>query len=128
MWSRIGDGDIVVETPNSNIIYWGNAGPSSSTDQGQLDVDNTNGTGPENVFWSNNTSSSVPPTGVYNVCFSQYAFNPNASSIYPITARVTVVGSGNTTLTFTRTFTSYYFNYNHCGSSSGGFLGSFTYP
>jgi uncharacterized protein YfaP (DUF2135 family) len=125
MWSRNGDGDIVVTTPNSHTISYMNTGPSSSTDQGQLDVDNTNTTGPENIFWSNN--SSVPPSGVYYVCFEQYRFNPNATVSNPIVATVTIMRSTNTTLTFTRNFTSYQTDYYTCNSYSNTLLGSFTY-
>ncbi|CAF4985165.1 unnamed protein product, partial [Rotaria sp. Silwood1] len=85
-WSRAGDGDLVLRTPNNHVIYWNNAGPSFSTDQGYLDVDDKNGTGPENIFWSN--TSSIPPTGTYYVCFEPYLFNPNASLSIPITATV----------------------------------------
>lgn len=116
----------MVATPNNKIIFYDNSGPSSATDQGELDVDNTNGTGPENVFWSN--SGSVPPTGIYYVCFSQYSFNPNATLTYPITATVRVMRSANSTLIFTKTFTSYYQNYTACNSNSSGLLGSFSYP
>ena len=71
-WSRPGDGDIVVRTPTGNTIAYNNTGPSQYTDQGQLDKDDRNGTGPENVFWSN--SRSIPPTGIYYVCFEPYFF------------------------------------------------------
>ncbi len=125
-WSRPGDGDIVVATPNSNFISYQNRGPSYNTDYGQLDVDDQVGTGPENVFWSN--SGYVPPTGVYYVCFSQYSFNPTASYTNPITATVKVVLSTNSTLTFTKTFTYVYQAYSACDSSSSNLLGSFTYP
>jgi uncharacterized protein YfaP (DUF2135 family) len=126
LWSRPGDGDIVVATPNGNLIDFMNLGPSISTDQGQLDIDDKNGTGPENVFWSN--SSSVPPSGVYYVCFEQYSFATNASPANPIVATVIVVGTINTTLTFTENFTSFYQDYSQCGSASGSLVASFTYP
>lgn len=125
-WSRAGDGDIVVATPNNRIIYYQNKGPSSSTDQGQLDVDDLTGTGPENVFWTR--SSTVPPTGLYNTCFSQYSFNITANSTYPITATIKISRGTNATLTFQKTFTSNNRGYSACNSNSTTFMGSFTYP
>jgi hypothetical protein len=124
-WSRPGDGDIVVATPDNKIIYFSNKGPSLNTSQGQLDVDNQNGTGPENVFWSN--SSPVPPTGTYYVCFSQYNFTSNASVSNPIIATVKVERPPSVPSTFTKNFTSPYKNYNQCDSTSSNLLGSFTY-
>lgn len=125
-WSRKGDGDIVVGTPNNKVIYFGNSGPSSSTEQGELDVDDMVGKGPENVFWPN--SGALPPNGTYYVCFSQFSFTTNASPTNPIQATARVVGSGSNTLTFTRNFTSYYKNSTTCDSTSGNLLGSFPYP
>lgn len=125
-WSRPGDGDIVVTTPNNNIIYYANKGPSVLTDDGELDVDNKNGTGPENVFWSNSTS--VPPTGVYYVCFSQYDFSTNASSTNPIRADVQIVRTSSSVLIFTKNFTFFYQDYSTCNSFSVNLLASFTYP
>lgn len=116
----------MVTTPNNNTIYYNNIGPSILTDQGQLDVDDKTGTGPENVFWSN--SSSVPPTGTYYVCFSQYNFFPNASSTDPIIASVKISRSTSSTLTFTKNFTFSYQDYATCDSFSPNLLGSFTYP
>ena len=125
-WSRSGDGDLVVATPNNKIIYYLNRGPSPLTDQGVLDVDNTAGKGPENVFWAYN--NTTPPTGVYYVCFSQYSFFPMVSSFSPITATAKIVRSTNTTLNFTKVFTTTYTDTTSCDSSSDTFLGSFTYP
>ena len=125
-WSRNGDGDIVVRTPNDHIINYNNMGPNASTDEGQLDIDDKVGTGPENIFWSN--SSTVPPTGTYYVCFSQFLFNPNASSVDPITASITIVRSTNTVITATKTFTSVIKNITTCTSTSPNLLTSFTYP
>lgn len=125
-WSRDGDGDIVVRTANNKVISYINPNISSATDFGQLDVDDKDGTGPENIFWSN--SSVSPPNGTYYVCFSQYNFNPNATSQYPIVATVKIKRSTNVDLIFTRNFTSYYRNASDCYSNSPHFLGSFTFP
>jgi len=91
-----------------------------------LDVDDKTGTGPENIFWSNSTSA--PPSGTYYVCFSQYEFNPNATSQYPIIATVKIKRVGNTDLIFTKNFTSNYRNGLNCNSTSFHLVGSFTYP
>jgi len=125
-WSRAGDGDIVVTTPNKNNIYYNMRGPSTSTDEGQLDKDDRVGTGPENIFWSN--SSSVPPTGVYYVCFEPYNFSPliNIKNSIPVTIKV--LRSNNTPLTVTKNFTSTITNYYQCSSTSPCLLTSSTYP
>lgn len=127
-WSRVGDGDIVVSTPNSNVICYTNKGPGSLTDFGQLDVDDKTGTGPENVFWSNSTGSSLPPNGIYYVCFEPYAFTANASVSNPIFVTARVFRTSNTALTFRRNFTSYQTDNYECGPSSSTLLGSFSYP
>ena len=49
-WSRPGDGDIVVGTPNGKYIYYGNVGPSTRTDGGVLDRDDLTGKVPENIY------------------------------------------------------------------------------
>ena len=125
-WSRVSDGDIVVRTPNNKVIFYNVTGPSPATDQGILDVDNTNGTGPENVFWSN--SSSVPPYGTYYVCFEPYDFLPHISPAFPVAVTVTVARSTNTPLTFQRNFTSEQKNGYACGPGLTSLMGSFTYP
>jgi len=61
-WFAVGDGDLHVQTPNNEHIYWGN--PIDSTG-GILDV-NSNIIGPESVIWPPNTT---PTTGLYHVCF-----------------------------------------------------------
>ncbi len=127
-WSRPGDGDIVVATPNGNIISYLNTGPSASTDQGQLDVDDKVGTGPENIFWTNSSSSSVPPNGTYYVCFEQYSFTQTATPSDPIIATVKIVSSSSSTLTFTRNFTFFVKDYTNCDANSDSLVGSFTYP
>jgi hypothetical protein len=80
-WSRAGDGDIIVITPSGKSIMFQNKGPSVNTDQGQLDHDDQNGTGPENVFWN-----QTAPSGIYHICFNEYVFSPPASNTNPITA------------------------------------------
>lgn len=62
-WDRPGDVDLHVVTPQGNEIYYARR----SQDGGQLDRDDTTGTGPENVFWTEN-----PPRGTYHVCATPY--------------------------------------------------------
>lgn len=125
-WSRPGDGDLVVVTPNNNVIYYANRGPSNLTDGGQLDVDDTTGTGPENIFWSNN--GTAPPNGTYYVCFSQFSFSTTTSPTNPISATVKIAHSNSTVVTYTRNFTATYKNYTACDATSDNLLGSFNYP
>lgn len=47
-WSTEGDVDLWVTDPNGEKVYWNS--PTSSSG-GYLDVDNTEGFGPENIFW-----------------------------------------------------------------------------
>lgn len=76
-------------------------GSTYDTNYGQLDVDDQNGMGPENVFWN----FTQPDRGTYLICFQQFAFNPFASPTNPITATVEVKQNGQPPQTFTKTFT-----------------------
>ena len=58
-WNTEGDIDLHVIEPSGNEIYYAN---SLSDSGGQLDVDNTWGYGPENIYWD-----STPPAGTYSV-------------------------------------------------------------
>ncbi len=100
-WSRPGDGDIHVVTPSGGWIYYNNKGPTAATQQGQLDRDDRINTGPENVFWN-----GTAPTGVYHICFDQFAFNPVSSPTNPITATFLIRRPGKAPQTITKTFTS----------------------
>lgn len=126
IWSRPGDGDIVVTTPNNNNIYWDNKGPSASTDGGFLDLDDEVGTGPESIYWPNDGPD--PPNGDYSVCFQSYNFTLPISAQNPVSARATVRLPSGATLQGTKTFTSPTPLTNQCTSSSAGFIGTFTYP
>lgn len=57
-WDTTADIDLYVTEPSGNTIYFGNRANSSTG--GQLDVDDTNGYGPENIFWDNGA-----PSGTY---------------------------------------------------------------
>ena len=123
-WSRPGAGDIVVTTPNSHTIFYNNTAPTPLTDQGRLDVDDKDATGPEKVFWSN--SSSVPPHGTHYVCFEPFDFVPLIGSFHPIAVVVTIVRSANVLSTFRRNFTSTLSNGYACDAGSTTLMGSFT--
>jgi len=58
-WDRPGDMDLHVLTPHDGHIYFNHR----RADGGELDRDDTGGTGPENVFWE-----SSPPSGRYVIC------------------------------------------------------------
>jgi hypothetical protein len=123
-WSRPGDGDIHVQTPSGKLIKYSNKGPAASTDNGQLDVDDQRGTGPENVFWS-----ETAPIGVYNICFDQYSFSPSASPTAPITATFTIRRPGRAPQTITKTFTDGgRLDSTKCDSSLPSFIDSVEYP
>ncbi|CAF3777577.1 unnamed protein product [Rotaria sp. Silwood1] len=126
VWSRSGDGDIAVATPNRKVIYYNNKGPSSSTDQGELDRDDLYNRGPENIYWP--LSGSLPPAGTYYLCFEPYSISPTISSSNPITVTYQVVRPTGVILTFTKTFTSLIRNSYNCDAASSTLMGSFTYP
>ena len=126
IWSRPGDGDIVVTTPNNKHIYWDNRGPSAETDGGFLDLDDTMGTGPENIYWPN--SGPDPPNGDYGVCFQSYNFTLPPSVQNPVSARATIRLPTGAKLERTITFTSPTSLGNQCYPNAGGYIGFFTYP
>ncbi|UJR32881.1 hypothetical protein I4U23_020342 [Adineta vaga] len=126
-WSRAGDGDIVVATPNGKTISYKNKGSSSNTDYGELDRDDQVNKGPENVYWK--TSGPLPPTGTYYICFEPYKFiSPVISVSDPLTITYRIVRPSGFVLIFTRTFTSTIKNSYNCDANSGTLIGSFTYP
>ena len=124
-WSRVGDADLVLTTPNNKSIYWRNKGPSTGTDQEYLDKDDRSGTGPENIYWS--TTRTRPPNGTYHVCVQPYEFTPIPSEENPLYTTITVRWSSNTTLTFTKTIKEKYSSRNEGFPNSNGYLGSFRY-
>ena len=125
-WSRDGDGDIVVATPNGKTIYYQNKGPSNDTDQGKLDRDDKK-QGPENVYWNKN-STSPPPSGTYYVCFEPFSFPLIISSWFPVTVTYRIVFPSGVTIVLTRKFTSVQKNSYNCDASANALVGSFTYP
>jgi len=91
-WTVEGDGDIHVQTPNNSHIYYG---LKTDPTGGYLDVDDTEGTGPENIYWPIGTH---PSGGTYHVCFD--AFSP---SIVNATYTIVIKISGKSDIVVTGT-------------------------
>lgn len=87
-WDRPGDVDLHVLTPAGHDIHYA----GRQADGGELDHDDTSGTGPENVFWS-----GAPPPGRYLVCVTGYRVGG------PTSFTLTVNRSGMSPQTFTGT-------------------------
>lgn len=100
-WSRAGDLDLVVTTPNGKTIAFNNTGPSSGTDFGELARDDREGTGPEVIFWDD---QYTPPEGTYFVCAPTYTFLPAVSSTDPVGYEITVSRPGESDIVFTGTW------------------------
>ena len=73
-WDNTADLDLYVTDPNGETIYWGQTTSSSG---GQLDVDDTDGYGPENIFWENDAA----PSGEYLVQLNHYSGDSPANYI-----------------------------------------------
>jgi hypothetical protein len=65
-WDNEADLDLWVTDPAGERIYYGNR---SSASGGQLDVDDRNGFGPENIFWPEGEA----PEGTYRVQLDHYS-------------------------------------------------------
>lgn len=63
-WDRPGDMDLHVQPARGAEIYYGHRREGG----GFLDRDDTSGTGPENIFWSEH-----PPAGTYLVCVNPFS-------------------------------------------------------
>lgn len=79
-WASIADLDLWVTEPNGTKIYFENTNSSTG---GYLDVDDTDGFGPENIFWRDNA-----PTGTYLVQVHNYASNGALSSFYTVQTEI----------------------------------------
>ena len=103
-WSQAGDMDLHVRTPSGSVISYRNR----SADGGQLDRDDTAGTGPENVFWT-----AAPPPGAYAICVDPYGVrSPTNYSV------AVVLGSAVQTFTGSRSGTER----GACSTSSPNFV------
>jgi Uncharacterized protein conserved in bacteria len=69
-WSLAGDMDLHVVPPCGTEIYYGRRTACGGT----LDVDNTTGTGPENIYWTSGAAS-----GPYRICAVPYSIRGTTS-------------------------------------------------
>lgn len=65
-WDCTGDVDLHLKDPDGHHIYYNSKKPSGC--DGSLDVDNTNGFGPENIFYA----KTKAPQGIYKVKVNNY--------------------------------------------------------
>lgn len=79
-WTTTADVDLYVTDPNAETISYFH---TSSVSGGQLDRDDTDGYGPENVFWDS------APNGVYQVSVNHYSGTVPTSYIVTVTAGAT---------------------------------------
>ncbi|WP_254613994.1 DUF4215 domain-containing protein [Myxococcus sp. CA056] len=123
-WSRDGDADIYVKTPTGRMIYVENRGPNVGTDFGALDVDDTGGDGPENVFWAPNRT---PPSGTYHVCLMAFLFSPEPTPEAPVHYNVRVRRPGQPDVDFSGSITQAVF-IEECIPGDPTYVGSVAYP
>lgn len=76
-WDQICDVDLHVTDPNGEEIYYAHDRSGSG---GWLDVDNTHGYGPENVFWNRGEA----PGGEYLIEVNYYAGQPRTNYIVTV--------------------------------------------
>jgi hypothetical protein len=91
-WNTSADIDLWVIDPNGEKIYYGNRTTSS---KGELDLDDTDGLGPENVFWPTN---EAPIMGTYKVQVHYYGPEDGAATSYRV-----VINNFGKSKTFTGT-------------------------
>ena len=80
-WNTPTDQDLYVADPLGETIYYSNTASSSG---GQLDRDDTDGYGPENIFWIDSA-----PDGEYQVSVNDYSNTSTSNTVY-----VTVTAPG----------------------------------
>ena len=71
VWDNDSDLDLHVTDPNNEKIYYDNPFSASG---GQLDIDDTDGYGPENIYWT------LAPHGYYTIDVKHYATNLDGTS------------------------------------------------
>jgi hypothetical protein len=113
-----------VTTPSNNSISNNNKGPNQSTDQGQYDIDISNGTGLDNIFWNNNVR---PPIGVYHICVETQSFISSITNDNPVIFIIQVRQPRRAPQVFTKTLTISIDRLNTCDSSKSSFVTSITY-
>ena len=94
-WDTTADVDLRVTEPGGNVISY--IRPRSHVSDGFLDVDDTDGFGPENIFYENNI-----PAGTYSVSVNMYS---GWGDELPTNYTVTIKRNGSTN-TFTGTLNS----------------------
>jgi hypothetical protein len=72
-WNNLADVDLHVVDPYGEEIYYSH---KSSASGGALDIDNTYGYGPENIFWP----AGGAPTGTYKVYVNFYGIGTSGAS------------------------------------------------
>lgn len=70
IWDSKADLDIHVKEPGGSEIYWEQR---NGTDGGELDVDDVDGYGPENVYWGGGIDKGNGPPGEYKWFVHYYA-------------------------------------------------------
>ncbi|WP_240357139.1 DUF4215 domain-containing protein [Myxococcus eversor] len=123
-WSRNGDADLIVATPRGKRIFYGNRGPNEGTDFGELDVDDTAGDGPENIFWA---PDRTPPAGNYNFCLRVGNFNPAPSPTNPVEYNIRVRRPGQPDFSFVGSATQNR-PLGMCVPGEPAYVGSIPYP
>jgi hypothetical protein len=125
LWSRSGDGDLIVTTPNGKTISFSNRDPGDGTDGGQMDRDDVAGTGPENIFWD---SATTPPSGAYHVCFMTSSFAPAPSSTDPVEVTIITRAPEQTSQTVRKTFAASAVGVTECSPGDPTFIMTLTVP
>jgi hypothetical protein len=73
-WNTPTDQDLYVTDPGGNTIYWQN---TSSPTGGELDRDDIDGFGPENIFWEQDALD-----GTYTISVNDYARTASPNTCY----------------------------------------------
>jgi hypothetical protein len=87
-WTNDTDQDLYVTDPFGDVIYFRN---KSSNSGGELDRDDTDGYGPENIYWLENA-----PDGIYKVEVDDYTANGGINEFF---VTINAPGKGNKTFT-----------------------------
>jgi hypothetical protein len=121
-WSRQnGQGYIIVRTPLNNTINFGNPRTNSYVDEGQHELV-SDGSQVDNIYWPSN---SIPPKGVYKICFSTGSLL-NGSDTSPVAVTITIRRFRQAIETITRTFNTSTTGAGECIDTSDTFVGSYS--
>ena len=128
LWSRNADLDLIVKTPNGNLIWYGHRGPDRNTDGGLLDHDDTRTRGPENIYWP---IKQTPPSGNYHACINIYRIDGVLTNgeLSPSVSATLRVGKGDgTVVSKSKTFTRNTNANSRCDPSSPAYFMTVKYP